>query len=235
MSAKLSLKDTERLVGCLVHCALAIPQGRPRLQALNAFMASFPHGQKVPFLKKPPTKEAAKEASWWRAELAIPDCGSSISHLPPTSHLRIMSDASTTFGIGVIIGDHWWSWCLLHGWKANFRDIGWAKAVALELAIDGAILSGAHNTSITCYCNYQGVVHAWAAGRSRNPQQNIVITQIMCKALSAGIHANVVYIQSADNRADAPSHGLAPKGLSLAPFTIPTPKPAIQFLAPAIL
>jgi hypothetical protein len=235
MSAKSSLVDTERLVGCLVHCALVVPDGRPHLRALIAFTASFPHDRRLPFLKKPHPKEAVQEVDWWRARLSIPNCGSAISHPPPPTHLHVMSDASTAFGIGVIVDNYWWAWRLLQGWRSNLRDIGWAEAVGLELAIDGAILFGARDVTVTCHCDNQGVVHAWAAGRSRNPQQNIVLTRIMYKAMSAGIHVNVEYIRSADNLADAPSRGHAPKSLSPAPFVIPTPDSLLQFLAVASL
>jgi len=44
-------------------------------------------------------------------------------------------DASTNWGIGVVIGTLWASWKLKKGWNSGGRDIGWAKSIALELAV----------------------------------------------------------------------------------------------------
>jgi hypothetical protein len=40
---KFSRKDTESLLGTLVHCFLALPNGRSCLSALSHFAASFNH------------------------------------------------------------------------------------------------------------------------------------------------------------------------------------------------
>ena len=45
------------------------------------------------------------------------------------------SNASSGFGIGIMIGDKWYAWCLLPGWKANGCDIGYAKAIGFKLLI----------------------------------------------------------------------------------------------------
>jgi len=47
-------------------------------------------------------------------------------------------DASTDWGIGMVIGSQWVAWKLVHGWKLDGRDIGWAESIALELAISHA-------------------------------------------------------------------------------------------------
>ena len=44
-------------------------------------------------------------------------------------------DASTDWGIGVVIGSQWMAWKLVHGWKSEGRDIGWGESIALKLAI----------------------------------------------------------------------------------------------------
>lgn len=226
-----TLKEVESIVGCLIHCALAMLIGRPRLSALIAFSATFPHEHRFRFLRKSIPKLAETEARWWLESLQGTDCSSSIGPTPANHPIQIVSDASTSFGIGVIIDNQWWAWRLLHGWKSDGRDIGWAEAVALELAVDGAILSGVRNAAITCHCDNQGVVHAWAAGRSRNVHQNSIILRIMTKALAANLHVQVRYIRSKDNPADAPSRGLAPREMSPATFAIPTPLDIAPFIA----
>ena len=45
----------------------------------------------------------------------------------------IYVDASTSWGIGLCVGDLWAAWRLVPGWNTGGQDIGWAEAVALEL------------------------------------------------------------------------------------------------------
>ena len=47
----------------------------------------------------------------------------------------IWVNASTTWGIRIVIGDHWAAWQLSVDWKKGEKDIGWAEAIMLELAV----------------------------------------------------------------------------------------------------
>jgi len=44
-------------------------------------------------------------------------------------------DSSTDWGIGMVLRIQWATWKLIPGWKASGRDIGWAKSIALKLAV----------------------------------------------------------------------------------------------------
>ncbi|KAJ1299743.1 hypothetical protein OPQ81_007329 [Rhizoctonia solani] len=232
--ASVSLNESEKSVGSLMHCTLAIPDGCPRMAGLIAFQATFPRSHGKRFLRKVISETARCDVEWWIAKLSSDSCDSSIARPPPESRVHVSSDASTSFGLGVVIDNQWWSWRLLGGWKSNNRDIGWAEAVALELAIDGVIALGIRNASIVCHCDNQGVVYAAAIGRSRNVQQNVTFIRILDKAASAGLHITIRYIKSAENPADEPSRGVAPT--SGVPSTVHIPIPSIYapFLAPAM-
>jgi hypothetical protein len=52
---KFSRKDAESILGTLVHCSLAVPDGRSRLPALSRFTASF-NFSSSPFTAEPPTR-----------------------------------------------------------------------------------------------------------------------------------------------------------------------------------
>jgi hypothetical protein len=149
--------------------------------------------------------------------------------------LNITSDASTSFGLGVVIDDSWWSWRLLGGWKTEGRDIGWAEAIALDLAVSCVIALGVRDASITCGCDNQGVVYAWAVGRSRNPHQNAVFMSLMEKADAANLHITVKYVRSAENPADDPSRGVRPVNLHPSPLRIPIPAAYAPYVACAAL
>jgi len=47
----------------------------------------------------------------------------------------IWVDASTSWHIGVVVGEHWATCKLNAGWKSEGRDISWAESVALEIAV----------------------------------------------------------------------------------------------------
>jgi hypothetical protein len=54
----------------------------------------------------------------------------------PHTHImdEIWVDASTSWGIGLLINSSWAFWKLLPNWNTNGRDIGWAEAITVELA-----------------------------------------------------------------------------------------------------
>jgi len=75
--------------------------------------------------------------AWWKAILLVSDGSCS---LKPHKHIDpdIWVDASTTWGIGIVIGDHWAAWQLSVSWKKDDRDIGWAEAIALDCPCCGS-------------------------------------------------------------------------------------------------
>jgi hypothetical protein len=228
---KVDLRETEVLIGSLVHCALALPAGRAHIAGLIAFSATFPRAYKQRFLKKAPPKRAVDEVSWWTSQLSTEHCSSVITPPPPTAQLTIHSDASTSFGLGVTIEGHFMAWKLLPGWKAEERDIGWAKAIAVEMALEWVMALGTHDASLTIHCDNLGVVGAWTCGRSRNRQQNDTIARITARAASANLWISLTYIESSLNPADYPSRGVSPPKSCVSPICLPIPAHLRTFLS----
>ncbi|QRV96827.1 Reverse transcriptase domain protein [Ceratobasidium sp. AG-Ba] len=220
--AKVTLKECQHLLGSLIHCCLVIPDGRPHLSGLIDFIAGFPHADKLRFLARKSTDRASSEADWWINKLSEPSLAFTISATPPRLNLRIYMDASSSFGLGVIFNNEWQAWRLLHGWDKDRRNIGWAEAVAVKLAVSWIAARGFRNVSSTVYCNNQGVVYAWKAGRSRNPQQNDAIMRALACCIEHNLRVDLVYVNTSNNPADRPSRGLQPLGhLTRASDTIP--------------
>ncbi|KAG8744164.1 hypothetical protein FRC10_010733 [Ceratobasidium sp. 414] len=232
---KVSLKETEVVIGTLIHCTHAIPEGRPRLAGLIAFTASLPRSFDLRFRTVKPPPRAVSDVDWWITHLASPDCGSPVRPPPASISERIYTDASSSFGVGVIIGDEFQAWRLMGNWKSHSRDIGWAEAVAVELAVDWLIVRGTRGASVNIQCDNQGVVGAWLCGRSRNYQQNSVITRTLAKAAAHDLWIALTYIRSEDNPADRPSRGQTPSPAHASHTTVPISSALIDFLYPVRL
>ena len=64
------------------------------------------------------------------------------NHPPPEPlDTALFVDASTGWGIGLVLDGKWLAWQLKDGWNADNRGIGWAEKVAVELAVR-TLLSG---------------------------------------------------------------------------------------------
>ncbi|KAF7763882.1 hypothetical protein Agabi119p4_8419 [Agaricus bisporus var. burnettii] len=217
-------KEAESLLGTLVHCSLAIADGRSRLPALSRFVYSF-EGKSF-FSRRTPSASTMQDVAWWYATLKMPSPGSSIKPPPPPVDINLWVDASTSYGIGVVFDDSWEAWRLVSGWDRHpQRRIGWAEAIALECGIRWAIHRGMKNSHFIIKSDNMGVIGALEGGKSRNVEQNIVLQRITTLLRIHSLWISTSYTPSASNLADAPSRGVAPPGLlrSVDTFTLPAP------------
>ena len=230
---KFSRKDAESVLGTLVHCSLALPLGRSRLPSLSRFAASFNYSTSS-FISKTPNPSVITDIAWWRAQLSLSFCGSSLSKPPPVSPIEFWVDASSSWGIGVVFNNEWDFWKLRPGWDRDGRNIGWAEIVAIELGLLLAVHHGHSDVHFMVKSDNQGVISAIKGGKSRSPAQNTVLQRITLLLSQFRIWTSSLYIPSADNLADLPSRGLYPPSrshtdssfilpLSLQPFLIRPP------------
>ena len=216
-----TLGEAQKLYGKLSHATLAHPDGRPYIASLEAMLGIF---HDSPHLPRTPPRQLPEDLDWWIAELSKPTIGRSI----PTAHevhvILAYSDASSSTGIGIVIGTRWRAWKLLPGWNTDKRDIGWAEAVGFELLIQAITRLSSHDQGqhLSVHGDNQGVVEGWKRGRSRNPRVNEVFKRITKLLRAADLIVHVQYVQSGKNPADGPSRGIyPPKQLLLPPLDIP--------------
>ncbi|PPQ94515.1 hypothetical protein CVT25_014169 [Psilocybe cyanescens] len=179
---KFTLQEAESIFGTLVHCSLAVPEGRSRLPALSRFVSSFSRSTS-PFIRRSPNISVLNDITWWRECLKQKFCGSSLAPPPPQSPVEFWVDASTDWGIGIVFNGEWNSWKLRKNWKANGRNIGWAEFVAIEIGLLHAIHLGHTNVHFLIRSDNQGVIEAIKGGKSRSAQQNTVLQQSVPKHL----------------------------------------------------
>jgi len=117
-------------------------------------------------------------------------------------------DASSSWGIGVVLDNEWDFWALRPGWDKDGRNIGWAEMVAIELGLRLAIHKGYTDVHFIIKSDNQGVIHAIEGGKSRSPEQNLVLQRITALLSNYKLWVSSLYVPSSENLADPPSRGI---------------------------
>ena len=111
-----TLDDVQKLYGKLLYACLIIPRGRAYLTGLEKMMGALqPH----PFVPRHPPKSILEDLAWWTRILSLPSLARDIPGGRQIADVRGFSDASSSVGIGVVIGSRWRAWRLLPGWKSS--------------------------------------------------------------------------------------------------------------------
>ena len=121
--ARLSLRDTQKLQGCLVHICFIFLEGRPRLPSLHHFVCSFDHRNR--FSRRFPPPMMLSDLKWWYAALSLPSFSHSL-RVCPLIDPDIWVDASTSWGVALVVGAEFQAWQLRPGWDTEGHHIGWA-------------------------------------------------------------------------------------------------------------
>lgn len=227
---KPSLRELEKVLGSLMHCSQVIREGRPHLAGLISFGSHFPRGDDDHFQRRSLPRRARADADWWLSMLTVGPCTLLLRPPFPRHSSPCFMDASTSSGIGIIVDGKFAAWRLRDGWRKPGIDIGWAEMVAVELALSALVGLRVSGRTARFYSDNMGVVYALQAGRSRNENQNEVLTRILELADRCSIDLAVDYIASAQNPADAPSRGLAPAGLTPIDWSWTVPAPIAPYL-----
>ena len=157
-----TFEDTQKLYRKLLYTCHIIPQGRAYLIFLEKMMASF---HECPFVPCHPPKHLEEDLHWWKNTFSRP----SLSHKIPDNRQIIdmhgFSDASSTTGLGIVIGNQWCTWRLLPGWQDQGRDIGWAEVITMELLVK-SILQHQPLPGLKVHRDNNSVVEGWWTGRN---------------------------------------------------------------------
>ncbi len=108
----------------------------------------------------------AEDLAWWKHKLSLDLLGIPIITPAEPLDVSLMVDASTSWGLGLVLDRKWLAWELIQGWKSDGRDIGWAEMVVIELGLRTLIAKGLKDCHIVIHSNNQGVVGALLAGYS---------------------------------------------------------------------
>lgn len=215
------LDEAQKLYGKLLHACLVLPAGRAYLTCLESLMASFSSN---PFVPHYASRHTPSDLAWWFNELSAPTVSRTIPGPALVTDRGAFSDASSGFGIGIVIGHQWRAWRLVPGWKADGRDIGWAEAVGFEFLVRSLVATSLPGQFLRVFGDNIGVVEGWWKGRSRNWETNKVFRRVHDISNAHKCVFITRYVASRENPADGPSRGLYPPVARLLPaFSIPEP------------
>lgn len=231
--ATISLLDAEKVIGTLNHVTLVAPHGRAYMPGLYGFRAAF-GARASPFTRHRLTASAVECVIWWRALLLRDDVGIDIVRPPAPTPDVLYVDASTGWGIGLVLNGRWLAWEFKAGWKSDGRDIGWAEMVAVELATRTLAAGGWQGKHVILHSDNQGVVGALAAGRSRGTQQNQILRRIVDLFHSSGIWVTTKWVPTKENPADAPSRGAFASRESLLTHPPAIPRHLLPYIHPHV-
>lgn len=195
--------------GKLNHLTLILPQLKSYLTANFRWLASW----RKPVMMKAP-EDVLEDMSFWRGTL---------TNLKPTRlipdrvewNVGWVGDASTEYGIGIIIGKNWSQFKWIPGWDAPSglprRSIAWAETVAVRLGllmvckvhcVTGRSLSVlSDNTTTNGAAKNLRSKDLWV-----NQEWKIIQTRLIELECILSLH----YVKSKDNEADRLSRGEDP-------------------------
>jgi len=199
------LLDVQKIHGSLCHVAFVYVEGRSHLPSLSNFAAKFPHNNE--YATRFPPDSVTTDLKWWLSTLSIPNVNRQLRPRGTTQDLRIFVDASTSWGIGIILGDEWAAFRLSATWKVDGRDICWLETVAIELLVYLLEARDFHDIRLLIHSDNKGTIGALEKGRSRNHHINSSIRRTYAVLLPLFITPELEYVTSIANPADPISRG----------------------------
>jgi hypothetical protein len=212
-------KDVASLHGTLQHISFVYRDGRAYLPALSHMASHFTNHWSRHHI----SSAVRNDILWWKKTLSFPSTSRSL--LPRLqAGYDIWVDASTSWGIGILIDQQWMAWKLRSGWDTEGRDIGWAESVSVELAVLWITEQNLTDREILVHGDNTGVIDSYKKGRSRNIPRNSSIQRITASLIPSNLTITPIFVPSECNLADPISRGnLGPSECRLAyHFELPT-------------
>ena len=203
-SGCLQLGPLVNLQGSLAHLCFVYCDGQSKMPSLHHFITSFHNNI---FIHCFPPPHLLTDLAWWQAALELPAFVQPIG-FHPIVNLDIYMDASSSWGIGLVVGSLWRAWQLRPGWQADGHNIGWAESIALEFAVMEAAACGLQNVWVLIHSNNKGSIGQYIHGQSHNPFINESIDCTSSITRDANFDILLEYVKSSKNCADAASHGV---------------------------
>lgn len=154
------------------------------------------------------------------------------------SNVGWIGDASTSYGIGVIVGKNWSQLRLLRDWKyinnsGQPRDIAWLETIAVRIGLQMVThlmeTKGKRFLVLTDNTVTQATI---LNRRSRNIGVNDQWKRIQANLIKSDCDIHQVYVRSADNKTDELSRGRQGNKRKSDKLLLPIPEDLIPFFGP---
>ena len=195
------LINVEKLHGSLCHVTFVYINGRSHLPSLSNFAVSF-NSKDRNFVTRYPPRPMIKDLEWWLEELSSPCLACQLHPRGPLQDLGLFVDASTSWGISIVMGESWAVFHLSPTWKIPGRDICWLETITIELLIYLLEQNGCHNCQLLIHSDNQGTIGAMSKGSSSNVHINLAVCHTYVALMDLFITPNIIYIESEANPAD---------------------------------
>ena len=158
------------------------------------------------FISWCPPQSMMTDLKWWLCTLDNPSFYHELLPWSPCQDMDIFVDASTTWGIEIMIAGKWRAFKLHEDWKVEGQDICWLEMVTVEVLIYLLEAIGIANTTLLIHSDNQGTIGSISKGHSHNFHINLSICQAYVVLASQFIAPELVYISSKNNPVDPISH-----------------------------
>lgn len=202
-----SYNQVEVLTGRLVHVSYILPQLRCYLNGLHRWKAAWVSR----YAKQSLPDDAKEDLEYWSTTL---NSFKNMRLLPITQPTEInwVGDASTSFGVAVIIGRKWSQFRLLDGWETRSsvkRGIAWLETVAIRIGLLMLIrLDWPKGQNLNVWTDNTTCEDTLRKRKSRDRSVNEEWKTIQQLLIHAQLDLNPLRVTSEDNKADALSRGI---------------------------
>jgi hypothetical protein len=208
----LTLDDLQELHGTLCHVVFVFQDGSSHLPVFSNLMT---HYKGNTFIRRKLSGTATKTLRWWIRRLRDTTAFRQLHPIGPLRDHRIYVDASTSWGIGIVIGRNWYSLKLAQGWKEPGRDICWLEAIAIEILFQFLVQLRYHDIHLLIHSDNKAAIGALSKSRSPNVHLNLCARRTQVLGSDHMIVKKLIYVESRLNPADRPSRGLTSSSLHL--------------------
>jgi hypothetical protein len=80
--------------------------------------------------------------------------------IPLQTQTSIWVDASTDWGLGLLINGRWDAWRVINDWKGDCCNIGWLEAIIIEFLVSVLISLGHHDSSFLIHSDFIVIIKA---------------------------------------------------------------------------
>lgn len=203
-----SFDQVEVLTGRLTHVSYILPQLKCYLNSLHRWKKSWIHK----FAKQHLPLDAREDLEYWKKSLDSFRNHRLIPSLQPKD-IKWVGDASTSFGIGVLIGSKWSQFKLKTGWELRGnvkRGIAWLETVAIRIGLLMLIeMRWPKGQNLTVWTDNTTCENTLRKRKSRDTSVNEEWKCIQHLLITHQLDLTPVRVTSKDNIADKLSRGEA--------------------------